>query len=507
MSGTNTPLSSAFSIPTTPFNLSISGGAKPLLLTPLPLLSNLNIGPGGFLSSVSTQTSLAIGALQNITVASGGAINVDNLGFTQTNGPGAGASLGNQGAGGGYGGSGGASASGAAGGTNYGSATQPVDFGSGGGLGGGALSGGSEGGGAIRLMAGGTLTVDGTITANGDFGLQDDSGGGSGGSIWITAGALTGAGTISTLGGDGDFYNGGGGGGGRIAIYAPSNSASVFVAADGGAGANAGQAGTIFVSTNLLDFQITSQSPTGLVANVVSFVDLNFNDAVDPANVSASGISLLTPGGALAQSNLTAMAVGLSTVRVSFPLQNVSGDYSIQVASGIQNIFGQPISQNYAGGFTISVPVISGAVVDTNGQPVAGVVLLASGLPDSTTDTNGNYSIGVAPGFNGSVTPSFGGFMFIPGSLSFSNVTASVTNQNFLMESTISPTLDTSLSGTNLFLNWTGMNGVSYQIFSSTNLMDWQPLTETIAGTNGAMQFTIPATNQPMEFFRVQASD
>jgi hypothetical protein len=507
LSGTNTPLSSAFNLPSTPFNLSISSGAKPLLLTPLPLLSNLNIGSGSVISSVAAQSNLVIAALQNIAVSAGGAINLDNKGFTQTNGSGAGASLANQGAGGGYGGIGGDSSSGAAGGTNYGSATQPVDFGSGGGLGSGPASGGSEGGGAIRLMAGGTLSVDGTITVNGDLGLQDDSGGGSGGSVWITAGALTGSGAIFAIGGDGDFYNGGGGSGGRIAIYAPSNFGSFSVNADGGDGANVGQTGTIFVSTNFLDFQITSQSPTGLVANVVSSVDLNFNGAVDPASVLVSGFSVVTPNGSLAQSNLSAAMIGVSTVRVSFPLQNVSGDYSIQVAPGIQNIFGQPLSQSYSGGFTIALPAISGTVVDTNGQPVAGVALQASGLPVSTTDTNGNYSIGVAPGFTGSVTPSFGTFMFIPGSLNFSNVTASVTNQNFVMVSTIAPTLATGSSGTNLFLNWSGMNGVSYQIFSSTNLTDWQPLTDIIPGTNAPMQFTVPMTNAPQEFFRVQAGD
>ena len=51
--------------------------------------------------------------------------------------------------------------------------------------------------------------------------LQDDAGGGSGGSIWLTAGALAGTGAIAADGGAGELYDGGGGGGGRIAIYTP----------------------------------------------------------------------------------------------------------------------------------------------------------------------------------------------------------------------------------------------------------------------------------------------
>jgi len=129
-------------------------------------------------------------------IASGGALNVDVKGYSQTSGPGAGSTLSNQGSGGGYGGTGGAAASGAAGGNAYGSASQPVQRGSGGGTGSGTAIGGSEGGGAIRLTVAGQLTVDGLLSAKGGDGLQDNSGGGSGGSIWLTIRKLAGAGQI-----------------------------------------------------------------------------------------------------------------------------------------------------------------------------------------------------------------------------------------------------------------------------------------------------------------------
>ena len=91
--------------------------------------------------------------------------------------------------------------------------------------------GGGYGGGAIKLNVSGTLTVTvgGTISANGNQGQNNTGGwndygggGGSGGSVWIITNTLTGTGKIQAIGGVGgygDLFRGGGGGGGRIAIY------------------------------------------------------------------------------------------------------------------------------------------------------------------------------------------------------------------------------------------------------------------------------------------------
>ena len=68
------------------------------------------------------------------------------------------------------------------GGAYYGSLYTPVEPGSkGGGIGGG------KGGGTVKIDVGGIFLLDGIITVDGDDGVSD-SGGGSGGSIWITAG-------------------------------------------------------------------------------------------------------------------------------------------------------------------------------------------------------------------------------------------------------------------------------------------------------------------------------
>ncbi|MDD4976014.1 MAG: hypothetical protein PHY93_16790 [Bacteriovorax sp.] len=89
--------------------------------------------------------------------------------------------------------------------------------GSGGGAGGGGFNGGSAvtgssgggSGGALRIIAGGNITIDGTIRSNGGTGGglagtlgSGGGGGGSGGAIWLQAvGAITGTGTIEALGG------------------------------------------------------------------------------------------------------------------------------------------------------------------------------------------------------------------------------------------------------------------------------------------------------------------
>ena len=47
------------------------------------------------------------------------------------------------------------------------------------------------------MIVAGELNVEGNLSANGNVGIQDDSGGGSGGSIWLTAGTLAGSGAIA----------------------------------------------------------------------------------------------------------------------------------------------------------------------------------------------------------------------------------------------------------------------------------------------------------------------
>jgi hypothetical protein len=244
--GTNTPLGSLGQS----VGLSISNGAA-ANATAAMTIQNLSMGPGGVFNA-NPLTPLNLTVLGNALVSPGAAITVDGTGDNAGAFPGGGAvDFFGDGSGAGYGGAGGASLFGAPGGASYGSSNQPTSFGSPGGAS-PMLAGFSEGGGVIRLNVSGSLTVGGSISANGDDGFIDGSGGGSGGSIWITAESFSGFGAVTANGGVGESSEGGGGGGGRIAIYANTNLFSGNILASGGDGASPGQDGTIYILTNLL---------------------------------------------------------------------------------------------------------------------------------------------------------------------------------------------------------------------------------------------------------------
>ncbi len=74
--------------------------------------------------------------------------------------------------------------------------------------------------------------------------------------------------------------------------------------------------------------------------------------------------------------------------------------------------------------YTISGTVISG------GSGLADVAMV--GLPSNpVTDANGDYSAEVDSGFSGTVTPIKAGYIFTPNSISYSNVTEDIANQNY----------------------------------------------------------------------------
>jgi hypothetical protein len=178
----------------------------------------------------------------NLTIASGGSITANNLGYTMSNGPKPGTQgQWNDGAGGG--GNGGRGGQGEQtgynkGGASIGSPLMPLELGSGGGKCcvddpdcASCNTTGSSGGGAMKISITDTFNLSGTITANGQVGDLDDAfgggagGGGAAGSIYINTSTFTGNGSLSAVGGagagvgQGGNANGGGGAGGRTVVY------------------------------------------------------------------------------------------------------------------------------------------------------------------------------------------------------------------------------------------------------------------------------------------------
>jgi hypothetical protein len=183
-------------------------------------------------ANTSTQSFIVNFSANTIDIQSGGSINVDERGYgggpfnTNGYGPGGGTTFGQAG-GGGHGGHGGTSFS-AIGGESYCTITNIDTLGSGGA--GSSLGVGAPGAGLIILNATSTLTINGTISANGASSTPGSiGGGGAGGGIKLTANIIAGTPSIfSVIGGNGDINGSGGGGGCNPPNFPAIISTSIF---------------------------------------------------------------------------------------------------------------------------------------------------------------------------------------------------------------------------------------------------------------------------------------
>ncbi len=110
----------------------------------------------------------------------------------------------------------------------YGDVREPTALGSAGFV--RSASGSVAGGGAIKVEATGTITVNGTVSANGIAEAYYSCG--SGGSVWLNAHTLAGSGSIQAKGGQGGACAGAGGG--RIALVYANSTFTGSVSAAGG---------------------------------------------------------------------------------------------------------------------------------------------------------------------------------------------------------------------------------------------------------------------------------
>lgn len=352
--------------------------------------STMSMGSGGAMvlgatdnfvvetNATTTHAASSVDGLQitaaNITVS--GALDADSKGCTGVNpaggngyGPHTGTGVctlstsgyGLGGGGGGAGGNGGAhggagSVSGAAPGgpsATYGSSLAPTLLGSGGGTGYYMTAYGGAGGGRIQLMVSGTLTVSGSISANGGTGIYTGSytggGGGSGGSVYIITNALAGAGTIRANGGGGSVGggNGGNGGGGRLAILYNTQGDFVLsnITASKGTGGNGTAVnGTTYVLNRTVDdgagtltinsgFDFPASGDyTRDVVSIGSGADLSCIASSATTISSASWVSFsgVTWTCSAAVTNLSiSSTAGISTTSTTFTLSGVSGGFSL----------------------------------------------------------------------------------------------------------------------------------------------------------------------------------
>jgi hypothetical protein len=496
--GTNTPIAS---LPGTS-SLSVVGGGRVFFYYPALTLGNLVIGSNSVLAGSGTPTCLNLTLYGNLTLASGGWLTLDEAGFASGLGNGAGAQLLGAGSGGGYGGVGGNSLT-TLGGATYGSIQSPQDPGSGGGQGLSAGSGGA-GGGALYLTVGGIAQLDGYLSANGGNASFDGAGGGSGGSLWLAAPYVIGSGFIAANGGSGDPALGGGGGGGRIAIASPHNFFNGFVSAAGGDGFSRGQDGTFFKTSALPEFYATDSSPAGTFTNAVDTVYVSFNQIYRIQTAALADFTLNSPTGAVASDSISFQQVSANTLGISFPAQTAEGTYTYSFGPNLQSLLGVPMSQPITNTFSIVWPTISGTVIDTSNQPVAAVLIQPSdSLGSAVTDTNGQFQLKVVPSGDVTLTPSIAGSLVVPSVRYYWEVTSNIDNQIFVLTSSARPSLTSVCQGNNFRLSYFGISGLTYQLSSSTNLIDWDNET-TMQGTNGPIDYTWTIDEEPQRFFRLQ---
>lgn len=217
-----------------------------------------------YIYTMTTRLNLAVGG--SVTIAAGGAVDVSGRGYSAGNGPGyrsPSAAQANAAYGGGH-----------VVGQSYGSISEPTDYGSG---------YGSTGGGIVKIAAGGTVTVAGTIRSGSD----DYSGyaSGAGGSIWITCSNLLGGGTIDATAGSVTY--GSAGSGGRIAVWLTEakdfgdwHGSMQALGGDwngGGAGIGTASAGTIYLQAAGQDISaatVIADNGNRKQAGNVGFVEL-----------------------------------------------------------------------------------------------------------------------------------------------------------------------------------------------------------------------------------------
>ncbi|MBO4448755.1 MAG: hypothetical protein J5807_04640 [Kiritimatiellae bacterium] len=140
----------------------------------------------------------------DVTIGANATFNAKSLGFRASQGPGAGSGNINSATHGGMGSWNTSSSSMKC----YGVISAPITQGSG--------AGNGAGGGAVTIISGGAVTVDGTIDSSGADGGSYHIG--AGGSIFIEAQSFSGTGTLNANGGAGKGGHDQGGGGGRIGI-------------------------------------------------------------------------------------------------------------------------------------------------------------------------------------------------------------------------------------------------------------------------------------------------
>ena len=252
---------------------------------------------------------------------------------------------------------------------------------------------------------------------------------------------------------------------------------------------------------------MSGSSPTGAVTRLVGTIGLAFNSAVAPGSFTADDVVINTPSGQIPQNQIAINAAGGPLFTIVFPLQTNLGQYQVQVGPNITNLYGQPMGSAFLGTFSIQQPAIQGTVRTTNGWPVRGLTVRSlDGLVTATTDTNGNYSLVVAPGWTGTIFPQLVGASFVPANRSYSGLSTNQTGQDYSLAMGVQPLSTIALHGSTLSVSWPTIPGLHYQMKRSEDLKVWEDYDSLQTGTGGPLSVSFDIRSTPHSFFRSVAS-
>ncbi len=170
---------------------------------------------------------------------------------------------------------------------------------------------------------------------------------------------------------------------------------------------------------------------------ISGYVKASDSTAISPVTITLSTGSYITTDSS-----------GHYSVSVSYGwsgtvTQSKSGYTFTPTSKSYTNVTADQADQNYTGS---TIPyTIAGNVWDLSGffgtrGSISGVTMTLSTGGTTTTDSSGNYSFTVSAGWSGTVTSSKSGYTFTPTSKSYTNVTATQHNQDYMAtESTASP--------------------------------------------------------------------
>ncbi|MBA4062952.1 MAG: hypothetical protein C0501_04450 [Isosphaera sp.] len=137
--------------------------------------------------------------------------------------------------------------------------------------------------------------------------------------------------------------------------FAPLTAPGTFTLALGAGVTDAtGFAVNPFTSTfTIAATTITSTTLTGTVPSGTATARVTFNRAIDPASLTAERVLLTRSGGAaVAVTGVTAVGAGNTTFDLTFDALTTSGTYTLALAAGVADTFGNPAA--FTGSFSVA---------------------------------------------------------------------------------------------------------------------------------------------------------